>query len=90
MVSADGRFVYAGNRLHDSIGVFSVGPDGTLIFIGEEWTRGSYPPSFNFDPTGRFLFCCNQRGDNITVFQVDHKTGGLKLPAILPPSGILR
>ena len=25
LVSADGRFVYAGNRLHDSIGIFSVG-----------------------------------------------------------------
>ena len=30
LVSADGRFVYAGNRLHDSIGIFSVGRDGTL------------------------------------------------------------
>ena len=30
LVSADGRFVYAGNRLHDSIGIFSVGPDGAL------------------------------------------------------------
>ena len=28
LVSADGRFVYAGNRLHDSIGIFSVGADG--------------------------------------------------------------
>ena len=27
LVSADGRFVYAGNRLHDSIAVFAVGPD---------------------------------------------------------------
>ncbi len=26
LVSADGRFVYAGNRLHDSIGIFAVGP----------------------------------------------------------------
>jgi 6-phosphogluconolactonase len=77
LVSADGRFVYAGNRLHDSIGIFSIGPDGTLTFVGEEWTRGNYPRSFNFDPTGRFLYCCNQRGDNIAVFRVDRKTGGL-------------
>jgi 6-phosphogluconolactonase len=41
MVSADGRFVYAGNRLHDSIGIFSVGNTGELTFVGEEWTRGS-------------------------------------------------
>jgi len=77
LVSADGRFVYAGNRLHDSIAIFSIGPDGTLRFVEEEWTRGDYPRSFNFDPTGQFLYCCNQRADNIAVFRVDRKTGGL-------------
>ena len=77
LVSPNGRFVYAGNRLHDSVGVFSVGPGGRLAFVGDEWTRGNYPRSFNFDPTGRFFYCCNQRGDNIAVFGVDCKTGGL-------------
>jgi 6-phosphogluconolactonase len=77
MVSGDGRFVYAGNRLHDSIGIFSVGKTGELKFVTEEWTRGDYPRSFNFDPTGRFLFSCNQRGDNITAFRVDRATGKL-------------
>jgi 6-phosphogluconolactonase (cycloisomerase 2 family) len=78
LVSADGRFVYAGNRLHDSIGIFSVGKTGELTYLGEEWTRGNYPRSFNFDPTGQFLYCCNQRGDNLAVFRVDKQTGGLK------------
>jgi 6-phosphogluconolactonase (cycloisomerase 2 family) len=77
LVSADGRFAYAGNRLHDSIGIFSVGRDGVLTYVGEEWARGDYPRSFNFDPTGQFLYCCNQRGDNIVVFRVDRKAGGL-------------
>jgi 6-phosphogluconolactonase len=52
LVSADGRFVYAGNRLHDSIGVFSIGPRGILTYVGEEWTRGDYPRSFIFDLSG--------------------------------------
>lgn len=77
LVSSDGRFVYVGNRLHDSIGIFSVGADGALAYVGEEWTRGNYPRSFAFDPTGRFLYCCNQRGDNVAVFHADRKTGGL-------------
>jgi 6-phosphogluconolactonase (cycloisomerase 2 family) len=77
LVSADGRFVYAGNRLHDSIGIFAIDLNGTLKYLGEEWTRGNYPRSFNFDPSGRFLYCCNQRGDNIAAFRVDPKTGGL-------------
>lgn len=87
LVSSDGRFVYAGNRLHDSIGIFSVGPTGTLTFIGEEWTRGNYPRSFNFDPTGRFLYCCNQRGDNIAVFSVDRKSGHLNFTGHYAPVG---
>ncbi len=87
MVSGDGRFVYAGNRLHDSIGIFSVGRNGELRFVGEEWTRGNYPRSFNFDPTGRFLYCCNQRGDNVAVFRVDRKTGRLDFTGHYTPVG---
>ncbi len=87
LVSADGQFVYAGNRLHDSVGIFSIGPDGTLKYLGEEWTRGNYPRSFNFDPTGEFFYSCNQRGDNVAVFQVDRKTGGLKFTGHYTPVG---
>jgi 6-phosphogluconolactonase len=87
LVSADGRFVYAGNRLHDSIGIFAVGSNGELTWLGEEWTRGNYPRSFAFDPTGRFLYCCNQRGDNIAVFRVDRKTGGLAFTGHYAPVG---
>lgn len=87
LVSADGRFVYAGNRLHDSIGILSVGNDGTLTFVGEEWTRGNYPRSFNFDPTGQWLYCCNQRGDNIAIFSVNRKTGSLDFTGRYTPVG---
>lgn len=87
LVSADGRFVYAGNRLHDSIGIFSVAPSGELAFVGETWTRGDYPRSFNFDPSGEFLYSCNQRADNIAVFRVDKKTGGLVFTGHYTPVG---
>lgn len=87
MVSADGRFVYAGNRLHDGIAIFSVGANGVLTFVGEEATRGNYPRSFNFDPSGQFLYSCNQRADNLTVFRVDRKTGGLNFTGHYVPVG---
>lgn len=87
LVSADGKFVYAGNRLHDSIGIFSVGEKGILTQVGNEWTRGNYPRSFAFDPTGQFLYCCNQRADNVTVFRVDRKTGGLNFTGHYTPVG---
>jgi 6-phosphogluconolactonase (cycloisomerase 2 family) len=87
LVSADGRFVYAGNRLHDSIGIFSIGPNGALTYVGEEWTCGNYPRSFAFDPTGQFLYCCNQRSDNLTVFRMDRRTGGLRFTGHYAPVG---
>jgi len=87
LVSADGRFLYAGNRLHDSIAIFSVGANGDLTYLTEEWTRGNYPRSFNFDPAGRFLYCCNQRGDNLAVFRVDRQTGHLTFTGHYVPVG---
>ncbi len=87
LVSADGKFVYVGNRLHDSIGIFAVGANGTLKYVGEEWTRGNYPRSFEFDPSRSFLYCCNQRADAVTVFRVDRATGGLAFTDHYAPVG---
>ena len=87
MISSDGRFLYAGNRLHDTIAIFSIGETGALTYLGEEWTRGSYPRSFNFDPSGAFLYCCNQRGDNVAAFRVDRKTGALSFTGHYAPVG---
>lgn len=39
------------------------------------------------DPTGRFLYCCNQRADNIAVFRVDRQTGGLAFTGHYTPVG---
>ncbi len=87
LVSGDGRFVYVGNRLHDSVGLFSVGKNGELKFVADEWTRGNYPRSFNFDPTGEFFYVCNQRADNVTVFRVNKKTGRLTFTGDYIPVG---
>ena len=87
MISADGRFLYAGNRLHDSIAIFAIGENGTLTYVSEEWTRGNYPRSFNFDPTGQLLYSCNQRGDNVTTFRVDPQSGRLAFTGHYTPVG---
>ena len=87
LVSKDGKFLYAGNRLHDSIGIFSIGDDGRVNFVGYEWTRGNYPRSFEFDPTGSFLYSCNQRADNLAIFRVDRETGKLEFTEQYVPVG---
>jgi 6-phosphogluconolactonase (cycloisomerase 2 family) len=79
--------VYAGNRLHDSIGIFAIGNDGTLSPVTDEWTHGNYPRSFAIEPSGAFLYCCNQRADHITVFRTDAKSGKLSFTGQFTPVG---
>lgn len=86
-LSPDARFVYVANRLHDSIAWFSIGADGTLTWVGEEWTRGDYPRGFTIDPSGRFLFSCNQRSDAIASFGINPKSGALTFTAQYTPVG---
>jgi 6-phosphogluconolactonase len=87
LISADGKFLYASNRLHDSIAWFSISATGTLAFRGEEWTRGDHPRAFNFDPTGNFLYVCNQFADAITTFRRDRTTGALTFTGQYTPVG---
>jgi len=75
LLSLDGRFLYAVNRLHDTIAVFSLNADGRLTYVGETSTEGDYPRHLSIDPSGTFLYACNQRSDDITCFRIDRKTG---------------
>ncbi len=87
VLSPDGRFIYVANRLHDSIAWFTIGSDGKLAWAGEEWTRGDYPRSFTIDPTGSFLYSCNQRADAIVCFKRVKKTGELAFTGQYTPVG---
>jgi 6-phosphogluconolactonase (cycloisomerase 2 family) len=86
-ISRDGRFLYAANRVHDSISWFFIGKDGTLAFVGEEWTRGDYPRSFSFDPTEKFLYCCNERADAVAIFERDVDSGKIGFTGRYVPVG---
>lgn len=87
VISPGDRFLYVANRLHDTIAWFSIAATGLLAFVGEEWTRGDYPRSFNFDPAGRYLFCCNQRADAISTYRVNRQTGALNFANVYTPVG---
>jgi len=86
-VSADGRFLYAANRLHDTIAVFSIESDGRLKPLGEVSTMGDYPNQFNIDPGGRFLYACNRKSDVVTTFAIDRDNGLLTFTGQYTPVG---
>lgn len=79
-VSSDGRFVYAANRGHDSIAVFSINQEsGKLTFIEHTSTEGSWPRDFILDPTEKFLVASNQESGNLVLYVRDTETGKLSL-----------
>jgi 6-phosphogluconolactonase len=77
-VHPNGKFLYASNRGHDSIAVFSIDPEkGTLTAVEYVPTQGKAPRYFAIDPTGSRLFVANQSSGNIVVFQIDKASGRL-------------
>ena len=79
ITSPDGRFLYVGNRGHDSIAIFSIDPKtDRLTAQGYESTRGNHPRNFCIDPTGTFLIAANMNSDNVVVFNINSATGQLQ------------
>ena len=77
-VHPSGKFLYASNRGHESIAVYTIDPaKGTLTLVEITPTGGKEPRSFEIDPTGKFLLAENQKSDNIVIFRIDQKTGKL-------------
>jgi 6-phosphogluconolactonase len=87
VIAPNGRFIYIANRLHNSIAIFAVAPDGRVHWLGQEWTRGDYPRNIALDPSGRFMYACNQRSDNVTVFRVNPTSGSLTFANVYLPVG---
>lgn len=77
-VHPSGKFLFASNRGHDSIAVFSIDQrKGMLSLAGHFLTQGKKPRNFEIDPTGSRLFVANQDSGNIVVFDIDAATGKL-------------
>ena len=77
-IDSRGKFLFASNRGHDTIAVFSIDrKTGALTLAGSFPTQGKTPRNFEIDPTGRFLFVANQDTNNIVVFRIDANNGRL-------------
>jgi 6-phosphogluconolactonase len=87
VISTDGRFLYVSNRLHDAIAIFAVANDGQLRMISETWVHADYPRCLTIDPSGEFLYSCNQKGDSITSFRINAASGGLQFTGRFEPVG---
>ena len=78
-ITEDGRFLYASNRGHDSIAVFSINNEnGELRSLGQTPT-GETPRSFNLMPVEnqRLLVAAGQKSNTLTVYRRNPNTGAL-------------
>ncbi len=74
-ITKNGKFLYASNRGHNSMAIFSVADDGKLAFITTEAVRGDWPRNFTISPDDNFLIVANQKSNNIVVFNINQETG---------------
>jgi 6-phosphogluconolactonase len=73
----DGRHLYASNRGHDSLAIFSVNVNGTLVAEGHQPTEAT-PRFFDLDPTGNFILAVGQGSGRLATYRIDHKSGHLE------------
>jgi 6-phosphogluconolactonase len=77
-VAPSGNFLYASNRGHDSIAVFSIDRNSGLLTLLEYTpTKGASPRSFEIAPGGSLLFAANEKSDDIVLFRINRQTGRL-------------
>jgi 6-phosphogluconolactonase len=74
-VFRDGRFVYVGNRGHDSIGVLST--EHGLRLLATYPAGGRFPRDLAFDQDGRLLWVANEQADVVLGLAVDPADGSL-------------
>ncbi|WP_200843856.1 lactonase family protein [Pantoea sp. 18069] len=78
LISADGRFVYVGNRGENRLQVYSTSAgSGELTLIQTIGGGGENPWTFALHSSGRWLLVANERSHRVNVFGVDAATGKL-------------
>lgn len=83
-ITADGRFLYASNRGHDSLAMYTVDEQtGRLTVQGYQSTGGKVPRDFNIDPTGQWLLAANQETNTVVTFKINQITGMLEETGIV-------
>jgi len=76
-LTPSGRFLYVGNRGHNSIAGFAVDPvTGRLTRAGHAATE-AVPTAFGLDSRGTFLYAAGTASGRVASYRVDGETGAL-------------
>lgn len=67
----NGRWLYVGNRGHDSIAWYSIGAAGRLMFEGAMPTGGRHPRHFALTADGAAMLVANRDSDHLVPFRIE-------------------
>ena len=77
-IHRSGKFVYTGNRGHDSISVFLFSPDdGSLTRVQVAPIHGAWPRNFDLTPDGKWLIVAGKFTNSASVFLINQDSGML-------------
>ena len=80
LIHPNGKTLYASNRGHDSIAVFTISAQkGSLSLHQHQKTFGERPRNFNISSNGKMMLVGNRKTKQLVSFSIDETTGGLKL-----------
>jgi 6-phosphogluconolactonase len=71
------RFLYVGNRGHNSIAGFTVAPDTGLLTPAGHVSTEPVPSAFCLDPEGKFLFAAGTASGRLASYRIDSERGTL-------------
>jgi len=95
VVHPSGKFLYNSNRgqpdattpeANAIVGYAIDGATGKLTLTGYTTAGIKYPRNFAIDPTGTWLYACNQQADTIVPFRIDAATGRLTATGQVTPT----
>jgi 6-phosphogluconolactonase len=69
------KYLYGSNRGENTIVVFTIESDGNLALAGRIPCGGNWPRNFVIDPSGKFMLVGNQKSGDISLFEINQKTG---------------
>lgn len=78
-ITADGDFLYASNRGHDSIAAYKIMADGDLELIEITSSQGQIPRDFCLSSDQNLIIVGHQDSDNISIFKRSRNDGRLSL-----------
>lgn len=75
-VAPSGKFLYAGERVHETLAIFAIDQStGAITLKKNEPTLGKTPRNFVLDSSGKWLVVGNQESSSLVLFKVDPATG---------------